>query len=508
MATAASLLLAALAPGLIPQEASPPAVPSDASAAPAAPAVPTASPIRQVILITLDTVRADKLGCYGYFRDTSPNLDRFAEQCVRYDRCLAPVSNTTPSHASMLTGVDPHEHGILNNFFNLPAQEQVGRALRTSPSLRSFAEAATAAGVRTGGFVAATPVKRSTGLSVGFAEWTEPPPKEPRRIGKTVIADALEFLASVEESADSRAFAWLHFFDVHGPIRPPLTPPTKYTQMYRTTPELQRWITARGAATELDSAHAGPMPITTAHNLYDGCLRFLDDQLGPLLDRLSSPERRADTMVLIVGDHGHGLGQHDYLSHGLAWDEHLRVPLLIRAPDLGPGVVETLCSTIDLVPTILARAPGFADASFHAQLRGRDVLSPDLEARPLVANTAAQAPNLTLTTTRWKLVRAIDGSCQLFDLEADPFELTDVAAANQPLVKQLMKVLLDEIDRQKRRRELHRHGAGESASAIDPQVLLELKALGYTEDGAEASDDPAGSGAPDERGASRADGDR
>ncbi|MBM4014716.1 MAG: hypothetical protein FJ293_07115 [Planctomycetes bacterium] len=455
----------------------------DAGAPAPAPAPVAPSPIRQVILITLDTVRADKLGCYGYFRDTTPQLDRFAEQCVRFTRCLAPVSNTTPSHASMLTGVDPHEHGILNNFFNLPAEEQVGRALRTSPSLRSFAEVAGSAGVRTGGFVAATPVKRSTGLAAGFAEWTEPAPKEPRRIGKAVIADARRFLDGIDDLAGERCFTWLQFFDVHGPVRPPSTPPTKYTQMYRTTPELREWMAARGTAEELKSSHAGNMPTTTAHNLYDGCLRFLDDQLGPFLDWLGTPERRADTMVLIVGDHGHGLGQHEYLSHGLAWDEHLRVPLLVRAPGVEPGVVDTLCSTIDLVPTVLARAPSFADAAFSAQLRGRDLLSPDLEPRPLVANSAAQRPTLTLTTSRWKLVRFVDGTHELFDLEADPHELIDVAAANESLVQELSRVLLEEVDRQKRRRELHRHGAGAASGAIDPQVLEELRALGYTEGG-------------------------
>ncbi len=482
-------LLALLTPRSASQE------PAGAVGSPVPAPTPVAtSPIRQVILITLDTVRADKLGCYGYFRDTTPQLDRFAQQCVRFTRCLSPVSNTTPSHASMLTGVDPHEHGILNNFFNLPAEEQVGRALKTSPSLRSFAEVATVAGVRTGGFVAATPVKRSTGLATGFAEWSEPAPKEPRRVGKLVIADARRFLDGLDEVGGERGFAWLHFFDVHGPVRPPSTPPTKYTQMYRTTPELQAWMAARGTAEQLESAHAGNMPTTTAHNLYDGCLRFLDDQLGPFLDLLGTPERRADTMVLIVGDHGHGLGQHDYLSHGLAWDEHLRVPLLVRAPGVEPGVVETLCSTIDLVPTVLARAPGFAAAAFSAQLRGRDLLSPDLEPRPLVANSAAQRPTLSLTTSRWKLVRFIDGTHELFDLEADPHERTDVAVANGALVQELSRVLLEEIDRQKRRRELHRHGAGASSGEIDPDVLEELRALGYTEGGEEGGEEGRATG--------------
>lgn len=446
------------------------------------------SPVRRVILITLDTVRADKLGCYGYFRDTTPQLDRFAQECVRFTRCLAPVSNTTPSHASMLTGVDPHEHGILNNFFSLPAEEQVGRGLKTSPSLRSFAQVAAAAGVRTGAFVAATPVKKSTGLAIGFEQWTEPPPKDPRRTGRQVILDATRFLATVGEAP---CFAWLHFFDVHGPVRPPLTPPARYMTMYRTTPELKEWMATRGAADSVDGAHIEAMPMTTAHNYYDGCLRFLDDQLGPFLAELSTPERRADTLVLIVGDHGHGLGQHDYLSHGLAWDEHLRVPLLVRAPGVAPGVVDTLVSTIDLVPTVLARTTGWCDDAFARQLRGRDLLAADLEPRPLIGNTSAGNPTLTLTTTRWKLVRYTDGTHALFDLESDPHELVDVAAANAALVIELDAVLVAEVERQKKRRELHRHGAGSAEEPIDPQVLEELKALGYADGG------DAGGGAAD-----------
>lgn len=461
-----------------------------ASAPAVAPAVAPEAAVRKVVLITLDTVRADKLGCYGYFRDTTPQLDRFATQCVRFARCLAPVSNTTPSHASMLTGVYPHEHGILNNFFSLPPEEQLGHVLKTSPTLRTFAQVVTAAGIKTGGFVAATPVKKSTGLAVGFSEWSEPPPSSPRRVGKTVVADGLEFLGA---TGNDSCFAWLHFFDVHGPIKPPLTPPTKYTQMYRTTPELESWMAQLGCITSLDSKHQGSMPTSTAHNMYDGCLRFLDDQLGPLLDWLSTPERRADTLVIVVGDHGHGLGQHAEISHGTAWDEQLRVPLLVRAPGVAPGVVETNVSTLDLLPTIVARAPGLSDATFAAQLRGRDLLAPDLEARPLIGITAATRPTFVLTTTRWKLLHPPKGNRLLFDLESDPYELKDVATDHPDVVAQLGKLLLEEIDRQERRRELHRRGVHATASDIDPQILEELRALGYVDDG-----DEDGAKAPDD----------
>jgi len=466
----AALLLAPLAAALPMQEAAPPAAPA-----------PAAVVARHFVLITLDTVRADKLGCYGYFRDTTPNLDRFAAQCVRFERCLAPVANTTPSHASLLTGVYPHEHGILNNFFHLPLEEQTGRGLQTSPTLRTFAQAVSALGARTGAFVAATPVKKTTGLHVGFAEWTEPPPREPRRIGKEVVDDGLRFLAAID---DRPTFAWLHFFDTHGPIKPPKTPPKRYLEMYRTDPLLREWIETRAFPKEVGGEHVGTISTTEANNLYDGCLRFLDDQIGPLLDALSTPERRADTIVIVVGDHGHGLGQHGVLSHGPEWDEQFRVPLLVRAPGVAPGVVETVVSTIDVLPTAMARAPALRDPAFAAQCRGRDLLAPDLEARPIFGLSArSRGETLTVTTTRWKLKERSDGGVELYDLEGDPYELQEIAAKNPDVVAQLRKVLDDEIGRQRKRHEIHLKGAVEGGTGIDPAVLEELRKLGYVDEG-------------------------
>jgi arylsulfatase len=469
----AALLLAPLAAALPVQQATPPAAP----AAPVPPAATTAA--KHFVLITLDTVRADKLGCYGYFRDTTPNLDRFAAQCVRFERCLAPVANTTPSHASLLTGVYPHEHGILTNFFQLPAEEQAGRGLQTSPTLRTFAQVATALGARTGAFVAATPVKKTTGLQVGFTEWTEPPPREPRRVGAEVVADGLRFLAA----DDGRpSFAWLHFFDTHGPIKPPKTPPKRYLELYRTDPRLREWLETRGFPKEVGGEHVGTISTTEANNLYDGCLRFLDDQIGPLLDALSTPERKADTLVIVVGDHGHGLGQHGVLSHGPEWDEQFRVPLLVRAPGVAPAVVATPVSTIDVLPTAMAQVAALRDPAFAAQCRGRDVLSADLEARPLFGLSArSRGETLTVTTTRWKLKERTDGPVELYDLENDPWERTVVA--------ELRKVLADEFDRQRKRRELHLLGAVDGGTGIDPAVLEELRKLGYADDGGAGKDD-------------------
>jgi len=478
-----AVALVALVSARSAQEAAPPVAPPPAPP-PAAPAVAA----KHFVLITLDTVRADHVGCYGYYRATTPNLDRFAAQCVRFERCLSPVSNTTPSHASMLTGVYPHEHGILSNFFQLPVEEQPGYALRTSPTLRTFAQAAAALGARTGAFVAATPVKQSTGLNAGFAEWREPPPREPRRVGKEVVDDGLRFLAANDERP---SFAWLHFFDAHGPIRPP-TPPKRYLELFRTDPALKTWLEERGVARDLKGEHIGTISATEACNLYDGCVRFLDDQLGPLLDALSTPERQADTLVIVVGDHGHGLGQHDFLSHGPAWDEQLRVPLLVRAPGVAPAVVATLVSTIDLLPTAMARVPALRDPAFAQQCRGRDLLDPALEARPLFGLSANERPQLAVTTTTWKLLEWPDGRCSLFDLESDPHERSDLAAQKPDVVAALRKVLADEIDRQRRRRELHLKGATSAGSGIDPAVLEELRKLGYAEDGGDGKGEDGG----------------
>ncbi len=452
------------------------APPAARSAAAAPPAPAAESPLRHVVIVTIDTVRADRLGCYGYFRDTSPRLDALAAESLRFTRCLTPIAQTTPSHWSLFTGVGPYEHNVLSNHAGAATRgKQVERGRDSSATLRTVAERFTEAGVRTGGFVTATPVKRATGLAAGFSEWSEPV-DEGRRLGAAAVADALGFLATV---GDARAFVWVHLFDAHEPLRPPYTPPA-YVERFRADPRLDAWLAERRFAAALPELTQRNLTIVSSNDRYDGALRFLDDQLAVLLDRLAEPPWRDSTAIVVVADHGTALGQHDHFGHGIVWDEQLRVPLLIRVPGVAPAVVETPCSTLDVWPMLFGLAPELQVPGVLDQCRGVDVLHAEGAARPIVS-AAARSGSDAITAGRWKLVRVQRAPAQLYDLEDDPHELNDVATAHAEVVERLTKLLEAEVSRQKKAAALHQRG-GAQAGTPDPKLLEELRALGYTEE--------------------------
>ncbi len=426
---------------------------------------------KNLVIVTIDTVRSDRLGCYGYFRDTSPALDALAAESLRFTRCLTPIAQTTPSHWSLFTGVGPYEHDVLTNHTKPLKRAAQPSGPEAGQALRKLAESLRARGMKTGGFVGATPVKRHTGLDAGFEAWSEP--DSGRRAGAEVVADALQFVASC---GDQPFFLWVHLFDAHEPLHPPNTP-LEYYQRYATDPTLEAWLAERGfpaTTTELDEHD---LSVVEANNHYDGALRYLDDQLAVLLKRLGAADLKETTALVVVADHGTAVGQHSHMGHGICWDEQLRVPLFMRVPGVAPRVVDTAMSTLDLWPTLFGLAPELAVPDFLQQVRGSDVLLDGYSARPLFAAAAKQGFE-ALTAGRWKLLRAPKAPPELYDLESDPSELVNVAAGHAEVVARLTKLLAAEVTRQKQSRTLHRKGAA-AGGELDPKIVEELRALGY-----------------------------
>ncbi|MBM4013990.1 MAG: hypothetical protein FJ293_03370 [Planctomycetes bacterium] len=482
LATAALAWSLTATPPTGPLQDVPPAPPS----APVTPdgAAPTAAAggVRNLVVVTIDTVRADRLGCYGYFRDTSPRLDRFAAESLRFTRCLTPVAQTTPSHWSLFTGVTPHEHQVLTNFSGGGTRGGGVKGRKSVATLRLLAERMSERGVKTGGFVSSAPTKAKTGLAAGFATFTEP--DEMRRLGHSVVADAIGF---VDGCGDAPFFAWLHLFDAHEPLKPPYLP-ADYMDRYAEDDALRGWLRERDFPATITVLAKRGVTVAEVNNHYDSALRHLDDQLTRFLDRLDRSPLRESTAVVIVADHGTAAGQRDHMGHGMCWDEQLRVPLLIRVPGIEPRVIDTPCSMLDLWPTVFGLVPELADADFAAQCRGSDVLAPDHVERP-VFSMGAKPSYDSLTMRRWKLLRDPDG-VRLFDLEADPHEANDVAADHPEVVSRLKAALVAEVARHKKAGLLHqRVGA---SGTLDPKLIEELRALGYTED------DPSGGAVEDD----------
>jgi len=393
-----------------------------------------------ILLITLDTTRADHLGAYGDARARTPNLDRLAAGGVLFERAITAAPLTLPAHASLLTARYPFAHGVRNNGnFTLDA---------AAPTL---ATALHDAGYRTGAFVSAFVLDRRYGLARGFDRYDDRLELE-RRGGDT--AAALDrWLA--ETAGDPRPFfAWLHLYDPHDPYDPP-----------------------------------APFAAAFADRPYDGEIAYDDEVVGGVLARLGAREPRdRPTIVAVAGDHGESLGEHGEATHGLfVYEAAIRIPMILRGPHLAAGArVPALVRTIDLAPTLLDAAglPPLARAD------GRSLL-------PLVAGTGRGpedaysetffpqlymnwAPLRSIQDARWKFIDA--PAPELYDLANDARETANLAP-REPARTAALRRAFDGVT-----------GGTEgplAPTAIDRDTARKLAALGYI--GA-AVDRPAAAG--------------
>ena len=251
-----------------------------------------------VLLVTLDTLRADRLGTYGYVRGDTPHLDRLARDGIRFDQAISPMPMTLPAHTSLMTALEPYEHGVRDN-----------SDFQLSPNLFLLAESFQEAGYETGAFVAAYVLHSHWGLNRGFDVYNDDgvhgvddlgSGSTLERRGDEVAKTALPWLLQERESP---FFGWVHLYDPHAPYDAP-----------------------------------DPWGTRFANEPYDGEVSFTDSVVGDILDGLEQAGLLENTIVLVTADHGEDLQEHGELGHGLfIYDTTVRVPLLLRLPDLVAG---------------------------------------------------------------------------------------------------------------------------------------------------------------------------
>ncbi|MBU0754373.1 MAG: sulfatase-like hydrolase/transferase, partial [Planctomycetes bacterium] len=364
-----------------------------------------------LLLITLDTTRADRLGCYGYEKAQTPALDRLAGEGVRFEQAFSNVPLTLPSHATIFTGLYPMEHGLRVN-----GRAALGAATGT------MAEQFRDQGYDTGAFVAAFVLDARFGLDQGFDRYDQDlgdSPKSPNplaryRPGNRVADAVLEWLA---QRSDKPFFCWVHFFDPHLPLQPPLP--------YR-------------------NSLADP---------YDGEVAFMDAQVQRLIDFLEEHGIRDETLVVAVGDHGEGLDEHQEKNHGFfLYDSTLHVPLLFSMPGTLPAgtVLNDLTSLVDLYPTILELFGWTLPKELHGRSFACAVRREKTKIEPLpcygeTLDPLADygwSPLFSLTAGEWKYIQAPKE--ELYHRKKDPKELTN-AASDRPEVVKKMKASLAEL---------------------------------------------------------------
>jgi arylsulfatase A-like enzyme len=396
-----------------------------------------------VLLVTIDTLRADRLGCYGAAPGTSPHIDGLASQGVVFDNAACPMPLTRPSHFSMMTGLYPREHGVVNN------QGVLGQPVLT------VAEVFAAAGYRTAAFVGVRLLAGESGAGQGFEVMEAPP-------GASWTADEVAGRAIrwVREAPAAREpfFLWVHLFDPHMPYAPPPDFVPRAGGGERPPAETLAEVSWRGLSA-LASRAGGELSRETLERalaLYDGEVAFTDQWVGRLLEAVDGRKDRPPAAVAFTADHGECFDHGIYFEHSdCLYDGALKVPLIVRprAADRPGRRIARQVENLDLAATLLdlggVRRPAtFARASLLAEAappEGRAFFQHPLYAEQSAQNrlrrqeqirAVAGEPvrplrpgqdELGVRTETWKYIRSA-GAEELYDLRADPGERRNLAA--------------------------------------------------------------------------------
>lgn len=444
-------------------------VEADNGAAEAAAQAPS-GPRPNLWIITIDTLRADHLRCYGYFRETSPNIDALAAESLFFENCISPVSHTLPSHTSLFTGVYPIEHGIVSN---LPRNDSV---YIPSPILVTAASAFKRLGYATAGFVSAMPVRKQSGIAEGFDTWHEPKNKVRADVTRGLVEEWLN--AGPKEPF----FLWTHFFDPHDAYEPPPPFDTKFDPK---DPKLAAFMKEREVHTVEGMDHRivdkrNIKDPTLEISLYDGEVAYCDAQLGVLFDAMKKRGLWDKTAILFTADHGEGLGQHGLPRHGGIWLEQLHVPLLMKLPGRESGRFAGTVSMVDVLPSAIGALGVQGLEPYLAQFSGRNVLAPGYEPRPIFAQVAEgnSEKALSVVYDHWRLIHDPKEGNSLFDLKVDPYELKNVAADHPDVVARIKAWMDLELKRQSDNAVKYEAGKLREATQEEKQGLTDL---GYVE---------------------------
>lgn len=402
-----------------------------------------AKPAPNVVLITIDTLRADHVGCYGYTRIKTPNIDGLAADGARFERAFAVVPVTLPSHTTMLTGTYP----MLSGMHDFSAN----KLSSTQPTMASVLKQS---GYATGAVIAAAVLDSRFGLNQGFdfyydhfdfSRLNEANLDEMERPGNVVADVALDW---VEKNWQKKFFLWMHLYDPHYPYNPP----EPYKHEYAAQP-------------------------------YDGEIAFADEQVGRLLRYLKEKGIYQNTVIVLAGDHGESLGEHGERTHGFfIYNSTMHVPLIIRVPDsTGGRTVSDTVSLVDLMPTVL----GAVGIAVPTQVQGKSLLA---LVRGGESDTAERDRNVYGETYlprihfNWSELRGAKSAKyhfidaprpELYDLAKDPGEVHNLLAEKKAVAEEMQAKLAAMIRDYSAGKELA------EKTGLDPALMDRLKSLGY-----------------------------
>jgi len=399
--------------------------------------------IRNVLLISIDTCRADHLSCYGFGRETTPNIDNIARRGVLFENAVSPVPITLPAHCSMLTGTIPPYHGVHKN-----------ASFKLDDSNVTLAELLRANGFATVGIISSFVLERQFGLSQGFDTYEDSFKKArerlsgSERIGGEASAVAIDWLG---ENKDKKFFMFLHYYDPH-------------------------------------LAYEPPEPFNSAYpdDLYAGEIAYTDFCIGKVIEKLKTLGLYESTLIVIAGDHGEMLGEHGETDHRyFVYQSAIKVPLLFGLPgQKGPKRITNQAGLVDILPTICS----LVDIEIPAEVQGKD-LSAEFYQKPKQPEPAQRYfycesytpvfyeanPLLAVLDNKFKYIRTTRP--ELYDLGEDPGEINNLAE-DQPQRVRILEDKLQQILEQNERKTQTR-----SQVELDDNAIQRLESLGYVDAG-------------------------
>lgn len=406
-----------------------------------------------VVMVSVDTLRADRLGAYGYDRPTSPHLDALARESVVFRDVLAQAPSTASSHRSLFMGRYVSEHR--NGEIEWPTLAGV---------LREH-------GWRTAAFVDGGKLTRAFGLDRGFEVYEESGRPENIAAGPTGGLPVLapKALAWLRDHRGERSFLFLHTYEVHCPYVPPEPWKSQFTDGFEA-----RFSTAGLCGNDFKRLRLDDRERRYVSDLYDAEIRTVDEQLGDFFEQLRQLGLLDRTVVVVLSDHGESLGERRKIGHNEVFDVQLKVPLIVRVPSHRHAEVAAPVQLVDVMPTLL-HALG---VPYDFELSGRDlapyVAGTEPAERLRLAETGKLNARSVRLDRRWSLVTRQAGPFGLYDLASDPAEESNLLGQHPGRAKAL-QAALDELG-------FGWRGSREEPKHLSAEDEAKLRALGYVGD--------------------------
>ncbi len=446
----------------------------------------TRAPRPSLLLVVMDTLRADRLGLYGYARPTSPRIDEFASSAVVYEAAISPAPFTMPAMAALMTGLYPDRVGVVNHT----------KADRLRPGTTTLAELLSTSGYRTGAVVTNPWLGMpAMGHRRGFQEFRTRrmlSKKRGRLSAESVTDQALDI---IDGFGNRPFFVWAHYMDTHMPYEPDPEYLDALGDAGLESNIVQGFKNGRIKPRDLYfSEDVDADEVEATKRLYDAAVREVDDHVGRLLDGLRERGLDENTIVILASDHGESLGERGlYFAHDFTlYEELLRVPLVLKVPDTAPARIGAPVSLVDILPTLC----GLLDMDCPGDLSGKALPTTPAAADSARVVFAAAAPaRQRYDNSPWSHVEGIDGRSTMartagakviksplqdsvrweaYDLTEDPEELADLGTGED--FAGLRSRLLDWEESMRSWRPRRRAGTG---VAIEAEDLEDLRSFGY-----------------------------